>query len=111
MPRKRLSVPYLVLSTAPSKKEAHALSKKILAQKFAACINVVYPATSFFRWKGKNQVCREALLVMKTTARQLSYLERLIQKHHSYEVPEIIGWPIHFGNEAYLRWVRSSTHS
>ena len=106
--RKRRNVPYLVLSTAPTQTEAHALSQKLLEENLVACVNVIYPASSFFFWKGKSQKAREAILIMKTMSSQISKLERFILKHHSYEVPEIIGWPITLGSKSYLAWVKSS---
>ena len=107
--RRRSNVPYLILSTAPTKKEAHQLSKQLLLKRLVACVNVIYPATSFFGWKGKSQNVREAVLIIKTTSSRVAELERFILKHHSYEVPEFIGWPIERGSKAYLHWVRQST--
>ena len=111
MPRKRRNIPYFFLSTTSSKKEAHELSKKILSNKLAACVSVIYPATSFFNWKGKNQAVREAVLLIKTMSSRAKELERFLKKHHSYEVPELIGWPIERGSKAYLGWLKSSTRA
>ena len=100
--------PFLVLSTAPTQKEAERLAQKLLNQKLAACINILYPAVSFFSWKGKREKVREALLVIKTTASQFKKIESLFRKFHSYEVPELIGWPITKGSAPYLTWLRDS---
>ena len=109
MSRKLADTPYLILSTAPSKKEANELSQKLLEKKLVACVNVLYPATSFFWWKGEAQKVREAVLIIKTMASRVQQVERFILQHHSYEVPEIIGWPIVWGSKSYLDWVKKST--
>ena len=109
MPQKssRSQLPYLVFSTTSTKKEADHLGHILVREQRAACVNVVYPVESFFRWKGKVEKVREALLVIKTTLDQVPHIEKLIQKHHSYNVPEVIAWPIRRGTLNYLAWLKS----
>ena len=107
---KRSEFPFLVLSTAPSRKEAEQLSQKLLNSKLAACVNVFFPLISFFTWKGKKEKVQEALLLIKTTSSLFPRVSKLIQKNHSYEVPEIIGWKIDKGNLSYLNWLKQSVH-
>ncbi len=99
---------FLILSTAPTKQEAEYLAKNLLKQKLAACINVIYPVKSFFPWKGKNESVKEALLIIKTTAPQFSKIEKFFQKFHSYEVPELIGWPLKKASSVYVNWLHNS---
>ncbi len=63
---------------------------------------------SYYTWKGKLEVAREYLLVMKTTVKRLPQLEKEVKRLHSYEVPEFIALPITYGSRAYLSWVQQS---
>lgn len=100
--------PYLLLSTVSSKIEAKKIAAILIRQKLAACVNIIPGVDSFFRWRGKIDRVRELLLVIKTDFSHLKRVEQTIRKHHTYEVPEIIGWPITWGHEPYLKWVRDS---
>jgi periplasmic divalent cation tolerance protein len=59
-------------------------------KKLAACANILSPVTSIFRWKGRIEKSREALLIVKTTGRRYAALAKIIGSIHPYEVPEII---------------------
>ena len=107
-PKSRKRIPFFVVSTASSKKEAERIARQIFEKKLAACVNIIYPATSFFWWKGKQEKAREAVLLIKTLSNQFGPLETLIRRAHSYEVPEVIGWPIQKVSKPYFRWLCSS---
>ena len=109
--RKSSIKPFFVLSTTPTRKEAVVLAQKLVDQKLAACVNLIYPVTSFFYWKKKQERVREALLIIKTIAPNFKAIQKLFQDYHSYEVPELIGWPITKGNAPYLNWLQSSVLS
>ena len=102
------SQPYLLLSTVPSRPSARKIAQTLLKRKLAACINIVPHVSSFFWWQNKIEGAHELLLVIKTTKRQLKKTEQVIRSLHSYQVPEIIGWPIMYGYPPYLKWVRKS---
>ncbi|PIQ85291.1 MAG: cytochrome C biogenesis protein CcdA [Candidatus Omnitrophica bacterium CG11_big_fil_rev_8_21_14_0_20_45_26] len=110
MPRlnRQKNSPYFIISTASSKKEAHQLSRLLLQRKLAACVNIVYPIQSFFWWRRRINRANEALLLIKTVKSQVVAVESLLKKHHSYDVPEIIGWPIQKINQAYFDWLMTS---
>jgi len=63
---------------------------------------------SIYRWKGKVEVAREYLLVMKSTAKRLPELERMVRSMHSYDVPEFLVLPVVSGSREYLRWLVES---
>ena len=98
----------VVLITAGSKEEAHKIARLLVKQKKAACVNIVPGVDSLFRWKGKINSTRETLLLAKTRASLLPEIISLVQKAHSYEVPEIIALPITGGSEDYLEWLDSA---
>ena len=97
---------YIVLFiTTPTVEEAQRISKILLEQRKAACVNIVPRVSSLFWWQGKIDSARESLLIVKTTASQLNELVTLVKEIHSYDVPEIIAIPIVGGNQDYLEWI------
>lgn len=99
----------VVFVTASSYEEANNLSSLVVERKLAACATIVENVRSLFRWEGKVNSEKESLLILKTTAGRFVDLEKLVKKHHSYEVPEIIAFPIVMGSEDYLKWIRQET--
>ena len=99
----------IVLVTASSRQEAEKIGQAVVNEKLAACVNILSSVTSIFRWHGKVQKSREALLIVKTTERRYAALERLICSMHSYEVPEIIAVKIKKGLSQYTAWVEQET--
>ena len=102
------SKPYLLLSTTDSSKNAKKIARLLIQKRLAACVNIIPRVTSFFKWKGTIDGAAEFLLMIKTDSHHLKQIERMIRKHHSYEVPEIIGWPITWGHKPYLNWLSDS---
>ena len=99
----------LVLVTCSSLPEARKISRSLIQKHLAACVNIhTVPVESIYRWKGKIEIAREHLLLIKTTARRLKSLEREVLRLHSYETPEFLVLPISSGSHAYLRWLSDS---
>src|SRR6476620_1243983 len=92
-----------------NRREAGRIAEAAVRSKVAACVNLVPSVTSMFRWKGRVQKSREALLIMKTSAHRYSALARLVLSMHSYEVPEIIALTVEQGIRPYLEWVHKET--
>jgi periplasmic divalent cation tolerance protein len=95
----------VVLTTAGSDEEAARLADALVGERLAACVNVVAPITSVYRWQGKIERGREVLLVVKTRAALVKRLTARIQALHSYDVPEVVVLPIAGGSAAYLKWL------
>jgi periplasmic divalent cation tolerance protein len=96
----------LVLVTCPSLTLARKIARAVVRKRHAACVNVARsPVESFYTWKGKLESAREHLLIIKTTARHLSALEREVKRLHTYDVPEFIALPIVGGSPEYLAWL------
>jgi periplasmic divalent cation tolerance protein len=99
----------VVLVTCGSAKEARAIAKAVVAQKLAACVNILHARVeSIYRWKGKVESAKELLLVVKTSRQRLAALQKKIEELHSYDVPEIIALPIVAGSRGYLGWISES---
>ncbi len=99
---------YTVLCTVPNRELAEKIARSLVAEKLAACCNIVPGLTSIYRWQGEIQQDAELLLIIKTAARAMKALEKQIKELHSYEVPEIIALPILTGNSDYLNWIEEN---
>ena len=95
----------VVLVTCGSMAEARKIGRAVVEKELAACANIVAGVESIYRWKGKVEQAREALVVMKTSATRLRELEREVKRLHSYDVPEFIALPIVAGSKEYLKWI------
>jgi periplasmic divalent cation tolerance protein len=99
----------LVLSTVADDNRAEALAATLVEERLAACVNVLPPMRSIYRWKGRIERDAERQLLIKTTRDRLEVLERRLGELHSYELPELIVLPVEGGGRAYLDWVTSET--
>ncbi len=99
----------VVFVTVGGEDEAVALAGKLVAEKYVACVNMVPRIRSIYLWKG--EVCDEGevLLIMKTRTSLYADLQTRIRELHSYEVPEIIAFPVDRGLPDYLQWVMECT--
>lgn len=96
-----------VLTNLPDSESAFNLARAVVHLRLAACANVLSPATSFYRWEGREEQATEYPVLMKSTRERYADLERAIRERHPYGVPEIIAWPIEAGLPEYLAWVES----
>ncbi len=98
----------IVLSTAGSAEEAQKIAHALVERRLAACVNVLGPMQSVYRWKGAVESAEEYLLVIKTTFAGFVQVCDAIRELHSYELPECILLPIEAGSEPYLKWIAES---
>ena len=103
------STALLVLTSLPERGVAERLAERLVAAQLAACVNILAPCRSIYRWKGELQRDEEHPLLIKTSRAAYDALERLIRAEHPYELPEIIAVPIERGLPEYLGWVASET--
>lgn len=97
---------YVVLFiTTEADEEAQLISRVLLEQEKAACVNIVPEVSSLFWWRGKIEPSRESLLVVKTRASLVDDIVQLVKRIHSSDVPEVIALPIVGGNRDYLDWI------
>jgi periplasmic divalent cation tolerance protein len=99
----------LVLTNLPDRETAERLAGALIEQRVAACVNILAPCRSVYRWKGAVQREEEHPVLIKTTAERYPALEAAIRAAHPYELPEIIAVPIEHGLPAYLAWVDAET--
>ena len=99
----------VVLVTAGGEDEAARIAHAVVGERLAACVNVVGPIRSIYRWQDAVEDAREWLLIVKARATDLASLEARIRALHSYDVPEVLALPVTGGAEAYLAWLDAAT--
>ena len=93
----------IIYITAGSKEEADKLSRGLVEEKLAFCVNTVPGIQSTYQWEGKIHVDDEILLIVKTRQDRYETLEQWVKQNHSYDVPEIISLPIQKGLPEYVQ--------
>jgi periplasmic divalent cation tolerance protein len=103
------STKLLVLTNLPDRTVAEKLADLLIAKNLAACVNILAPCRSVYRWKDAVQHDEEHPMLIKTTTERYAALEHALRAAHPYELPEIIAVPIERGLPAYLDWVAAET--
>lgn len=101
----------LVLTTVGADADALTLARTLVEEHLAACVNVLPPMTSVYRWRGRIEEDQERQIVMKTTRARVAALEQRLRQLHPYELPEFLVLETSGGSEAYLEWVLENTRS
>lgn len=99
----------LIISNFPDEKSAMQLAEALIHQHLAACVNVLSPCVSVYRWQGKIESAGEIPVLIKTQRQHYDRVEQLIKMMHPYELPEVIMVPITGGLPAYLQWIAAET--
>ena len=99
----------LVITNLPDRAAAEGLADVLIAKRLAACVNILAPCRSIYRWKGEVQHDEEHPMLIKTTRERYADLEAAIRAQHPYELPEIVAVPIERGLPDYLDWVAGET--
>ena len=99
----------LVITHLPDRASAERLANAAIGSHAAACVNILAPCTSIYRWQGKVETAEEVPLLIKTTREAYGRLETLVRQHHPYELPEIIAVSVNGGLPDYLQWVAKET--
>ena len=87
--------------------EAQRIGRTIVDEKLAACVNILGPCHSIYRWQGAIETATEVPALFKTTLDKADALIARITDLHSYEVPAIVVWPIERLSVAYGDWVET----
>jgi periplasmic divalent cation tolerance protein len=104
-----MSDPMVVLVTCGSEEEATKIANLLTEERLAACVNIISPVRSIYRWEGKIWDEKEWMLIIKTRKKRFEDLEKKVKSLHSYSVPEIIVLPIVKGSASYLKWLEEMT--
>ncbi|WP_374339698.1 divalent-cation tolerance protein CutA [Leeia sp.] len=98
----------LVLCNIPANADPAGMAQLLVEEQLAACINLLPPVRSFYRWQAQVVQDEETPLLIKTTQQAYPALEKRLQALHPYELPEIIAVPICKGLPTYLTWMVDS---
>ena len=94
-----------VYMTVGSKKEALAIGNKLVANRLAACINIIDQMNSIYRWDGEIHYGSEVVMIAKTLSSKVPELIEIVKANHSYECPCIVTLPIISGNPDFFSWI------
>jgi periplasmic divalent cation tolerance protein len=95
----------LVMTSVGTEQQAVEISEELIERRLATCINIVPCLRSIYRWKGKVCEDTEYLLLIKTPQRFFDKVSEAIREFHSYELPEILGFPITNAETNFHEWV------
>jgi len=99
----------LVLTTYPADGDADGFARALIDERLAACVSVLPPMQSTYRWKGAVETASERQVLIKTKAANLAALDQRVQELHPYDVPEWLVLSIEAGSPAYLSWLNENT--
>lgn len=100
--------PIVVLTTTGTHAEAEKIAQTLIEHELAACVQILPPMISVYRWQGNVEQAAEILLLIKTAQELFAAVSDAIKTQHSYETPEIIALPIASGSDDYLAWLLAS---
>jgi periplasmic divalent cation tolerance protein len=94
--------------TVPNFEEGKRIARTLVESKVAACVNLIKDVFSIYHWKSKIEEDREVLLIIKTSEKKSEELIELVNKNHSYELPECVGVKIEDGSKRYIDWINET---
>jgi periplasmic divalent cation tolerance protein len=98
-----------VVTTASSADDARRIATALVEERLAACVQIVGPIESIYRWQGKVETAAEWQCWIKTRRQHYAAVEATIRRLHTYDVPEILALPIAAGSDRYLKWLSEET--
>jgi periplasmic divalent cation tolerance protein len=99
---------FQIESTIDSGEAAETLATALVDRHLAACVQILGPLTSVYRWEGELQRGEEFLLLAKVSEERLQEAIDAIEQLHPYDVPEVLAFKVEAGSQPYLDWVRQS---
>jgi len=94
------------VTTLARREDAQTMARTLVEKRLAACVQIVGPIESTYRWKGQVETAEEWLCLIKSTRERWQELEGAIRELHEYETPEVIALPIVAGSASYLEWLQ-----
>jgi periplasmic divalent cation tolerance protein len=100
----------VVLTTIGSKELAEKFAEQLVERRLAACVNILGPIRSVYRWKDNIEQEDEYLLLIKTTTTHAAGLQAVFKQLHPYELPERVELSVEGGSEEYLAWLTTEVN-
>lgn len=98
----------IIFCTVPDKNEAIVITKYLLINKYAACINIIPKITSYYYWNNKLEKKQEFQILIKTNTNLQRKIFKIIKKKHSYKIPELFSLEISQIDIHYLNWIKKT---
>jgi periplasmic divalent cation tolerance protein len=95
----------VIITTTETAKDGEWLAHLLVERELAACVQVLPPMISVYRWQDHLERATETLLLIKTRRELYAEVEAAIKAHHHYQTPEIIALPVEAGSADYLAWL------
>jgi len=100
---------FQVSTTVDNERAAEQLATALVEERLAACVQVLGPMQSTYRWEGAVTHATEWLCLAKTVETRLAALMGRIRALHSYQLPEIVATEVAAGDPGYLNWLRQES--
>jgi periplasmic divalent cation tolerance protein len=101
----------IVATNAPDRLVAEKIAHTLVAERLAACVNMLAPCDSVYRWQGVVETATEIPLLIKTTQSAYEALAVRLRELHPYETPELVAWLADRVSFDYANWVIDSTEA
>ena len=95
----------VILTTVPADDRGEAIGQALVEERLAACVNLLPPMTSIYRWRGAVEREPERQVLIKTTRARVPAIQARLAALHPYEVPEFIVLGVADGSAAYVQWI------
>ena len=103
-----MAQPLQAITTTETRATARRIARALVDRRLAACVQILGPIESTYRWQGKVETAREWLCLIKTTRARLRAVFAAVETLHPYDTPELVALPIDAGSRRYLDWLAAS---
>jgi periplasmic divalent cation tolerance protein len=99
----------VILTTVPAGGKGEQIAQALVEERLAACVNVLAPMTSIYRWRGAVERDTEQQLIIKTSSGRVAAVQARLAALHPYDLPEFVVLSVADGSAAYLEWIGQET--
>ncbi len=101
----------LLYVTTPDEETARRIAEALVEEHLAACVNILAPMRSVYRWEGVIEDSVETPMIVKTSAAKAATARDRVLELHPYETPAIIALDVEAGASApaFLQWIEDET--
>lgn len=97
----------LLYATAPDAETAEFIGVSLVEAGLAACVNVLGPVRSIYRWNGALERAEEVAFLVKTTRSAAEAARSAIVERHPYDLPAVTAISVseEGSNPDFLAWI------